>query len=81
MKDEESSETKNNIKEEAKEHPSFSKKQIKQIVKDHSYKHEKGSGGRGGSPVKFVKREETLGGRQAMHDCGHLSKGPQSNYD
>jgi hypothetical protein len=38
----------------------------------HTYSHKKGTGGAGGSPVKFVKREGSLESREAMHKCGHL---------
>ena len=51
------------MEEESKEHKSLPKKTVKTIVKDHLkmdedyYEHEKGFGGAGASPVKFMKRE------------------------
>jgi hypothetical protein len=39
--------------------------------------HKKGTGGAGGSPVKFIKREGCL----ETHKEEKMDKGPQSNYD
>lgn len=54
------------MEDESKEHPSLSKNTVKTIVKDHLkmdedyYEHDRGTGGAGGSPVKFRKREGSL---------------------
>ena len=53
------------------------------------YKHRKGTGGAGGSPVSFRKREGTLDDGRIVHgmnmkDCCEttpVKKGPQSNFD
>ena len=51
----------------------------------NDYKHKKGTGGMGGSPVKFRKREGTLEDGRVIHgECckePKIDKGPQSNYD
>jgi len=43
----------------------------------HDFMHKRGTGGAGGSPVKFVKREGCL----ETYKEEKLDKGPQSNYD
>lgn len=54
-----------------------------------AYQHPKGTGGAGGSPCKFRKREGTLNDGRIVHgmnmkDCcetAPVHKGPQSNFD
>jgi hypothetical protein len=40
--------------------------------KKEGYKHEKGTGGAGGSPVKFVKREGSLENKREKDSSYHL---------
>lgn len=61
------------VEEESKEHPTLPKKTVRTIVKDHLkkdedyYEHERGSGGAGGSPCKFRKREGGLEDKRVIH--------------
>lgn len=41
---------------------------------DSDYKHEKGTGGMGGSPTKFIKREGSLENKN-MSDCSRHMRG------
>jgi len=70
------------MEDEIKEHPSLPKKTVKTIVKDHLrmdddyYEHETGTGGAGGSPVKFLKREGRACDKRIID-----GKGMKSNFD
>lgn len=41
---------------------------------ENEYKHENGTGGAGGSPVKFIKRESSLENKN-MSDCSRHMRG------
>jgi len=44
------------------------------MMTEGMYKHEKGMGGAGGSPVKYIKREGSLENKK-MNDCSRHMRG------
>lgn len=73
------------------EHGGSASSQVKKAAgsmtmqQSHDFMHKRGTGGAGGSPCKYRKREGGLEDKRIIHGdyCKEppIHKGPQSNYD